>query len=149
MKWVFFSVKAVLIFFILWLLSIYLYGEFYLVDNVVPDVSIEVDEWLHSYYLAGAVSAITALICSTVWFYFGVNFSGGRSGSVTHTILWLVSFICGFIVALILIAPSQEGSGLSFFFVGLLAPLGFYLNSLFNSAEAVKFIPPLGSLIHG
>ena len=27
--------------------------------------------------------------------------------------------------------------------------VGYYLNSLFNSAEAVKFIPPLGERLHG
>lgn len=144
-----FSVKAVLIFFLLWLAAIYFYGDFYLMDNVVPDVNYEIEEWLHSYYLAGAVSAIIGLICSIIWFYFGVNFSGGRGAAITHTILWLVSFVGGFVVALLLIAPSQEGSGLSLFFVGFLAPIGYYFNSLFNSAEAVKFIPPLGSQIHG
>ncbi|WP_306537649.1 hypothetical protein [Megasphaera sp.] len=149
MKWVVFFVKAILIFFLLWMLAIYLYGDFYLADNVVPEADMEIEEWLHSYYLAGGIAAIVGLVCSAIWYYFGINFSGGMSVSVKHTILWLLAFFGSFIVAFLVIAPAQEGSGLSFFFVGFLAPVGYYLNSLFNSAEAVKFIPPLGNHLHG
>ncbi len=52
--------------------------------------------------------------------------------------------IASFLIAFLVIDSAQEGTGLSFFFVGFLAPVGYYLNSLINSAEAVKFIPPTG-----
>lgn len=149
MKWMLFLVKAVVIFFVLWLVFIYGYGDFFLSDTIVPEADVEIDEWLHDYYIAGGIAAVVGLICSAVWFYFGVNFSGGISAGAKHTILWIIAFIASFVVAFICIDTSQEGSGLSFFFVGFLAPVGYYLNSLFNSAEAVKFIPPLGEHIHG
>ena len=148
-KWVSFFATAIVIFLVLWLLAIYVYGDFYLADNVVPEAGTEIDEWLHSYYLAGGIAALIGLICSTLWFYFGINFSGGIGIGAKHTILWLISIIGSFVVAFLVIDASQEGSGLSFFFVGLLAPVGYYPNSLFNSAEAVKFIPPLGEHLHG
>lgn len=44
MKWVVFFVKAILIFFLLWMLAIYLYGDFYLADNVVPEADMEIEE---------------------------------------------------------------------------------------------------------
>ena len=47
MKWVAFLVKAVVIFFVLWLVFIYGYGDFWLADTIVPDADIEIDEWLH------------------------------------------------------------------------------------------------------
>ena len=117
---------------------------FYLADNIVPEADVEIDEWLHSYYLAGGIAAFAGLICSTIWFYFGINYSGGSGIGVTHTILWIVSAIASFLIAFLVIDSAQEGTGLSFFFVGFLAPVGYYLNSLINSAEAVKFIPPTG-----
>ena len=58
MKWVAFLVKAVVIFFVLWLVFIYGYGDFWLADTIVPDADIEIDEWLHSYYLAGGIAAL-------------------------------------------------------------------------------------------
>lgn len=149
MKWITFFVKSVVIFFVLWLLAIYLYGDFYLADNIVPEADVEIDEWLHSYYLAGGIAALAGLIFSTMWFYCGINYSGGSGIGITHTILWILSAIVSFLVAFFVIDAAQEGTGLSFFFVGFLAPVGYYLNSLFNSAEAVKFIPPLGERLHG
>jgi hypothetical protein len=149
MKWLAFLVKAIVIFLVLWLLVIYAYGDFLLADSIVPEVDEEIEEWLNSYYFAGVIAAFIGLICSSIWFYFGINFAGGMGISMKHTILWLISVIGSFIVAFIVIDPSQEGSGLSLLFVGLLAPVGYYLNSLFNSAEAVKYIPPLGEHLHG
>lgn len=148
MKWPAFLVKAALIFVVLWGIFIYAYGDFYLVDNVVPDTGIEIDEWMDSYYQAGGIAAVIGFLLSIIWFYFGLDFSGDSSISIKYMILWILSFILSFIVAFIWIAASQEGSGLSLFFVGFLAPVGFYLNSLFNSEESVKFIPPLAEHIH-
>ena len=51
MKWITFFVKAVVTFFVLWLLAIYLYGNFYLADNIVPEADVEIDEWLHIIWL--------------------------------------------------------------------------------------------------
>ena len=44
MKWITFFVKAVVTFLVLWLLAIYLYGDFYLADNIVPEADVEIDE---------------------------------------------------------------------------------------------------------
>ena len=43
MKWITFFVKADVTFFVLWLLAIYLYGDFYLADNIVPEAYVEID----------------------------------------------------------------------------------------------------------
>lgn len=149
MKWPAFLVKAALIFVVLWSVFIYAYGDFYLVDNVVPDTGIEIDEWMDSYYQAGGIAAVIGFILSVIWFYFGLHFSGGSGISLKYTVLWIISLIASFIVAFVFILPTQEGSGLSLFFVGFLAPVGFYLNSIFNSEGSVKYVPPLGEHIHG
>lgn len=143
-----FGVKAVVFTVVLWLIFIYAYGDFVLTDSIVPEKGVEISEWMDSYYFAGAVSAVIGLICAIIWYIFGINYAGEAGIVVKYRILLIVSIILGLGVAFVVILPAVDGSGLSLFFAWLIAPLTFYLNSLFNSAEAVKFIPPLGITVH-
>lgn len=143
-----FGVKAIVITVILWLLVVYLYGDFVLVDSVVPEKGIEISEWMDSYYFAGALSAIAGLICTIVWYVFGINYAGGAGIVAKYRILLIVSVVVGLIIAFVVILPAVDGSGLSLLLAWIVSPLVFYVNSLLNSAEAVKFIPPLGIMIH-
>lgn len=142
-------IRSLAVYVLLWAILIYVYGSFILVDDIVPDTGIDIDEWMQSFYLAGGVSALIGFICTIIWHIFGSNFSGDTGITGKFYALWIVSVIGSFIAEFVIVDPSQEGAGLAFFFVVLLAPLGFYLNALFNSAEAVKFIPPLGEKLHG
>lgn len=143
-----FGAKAVLFTIVLWLIFIYGYGDFFLADNVVPEKGIEISEWMDSFYFAGALSAVVGLICAVIWYIFGINYAGGAGIVSKYRILLIVSIILGLVIAFLLILPAVDGSGLSLFFAWLISPLVFYINSLFNSAEAVKFIPPLGITLH-
>lgn len=142
-------VRSLVVYAILWALLIYVYGSFVLVDDIVPDTGIDIDEWMQSFYIAGGVSAVIGFICTAIWHWFGNSFAGEAGITGKYYLLWIVSLVGSFIAELVVVAPSQEGSGLAFFFVVLLAPLGFYINSLCNSAEAVKYIPPLAEKLHG
>lgn len=148
MKWGSFLVKAFIIYLIMWCILIYGYGDFFLSDSIVPEKDVAIDEWLNSYYIAGAVSAVIAFICSCIWFYFGINYSGGHGISLKHKILWIIAALGGLLAAFLIIMPAVDGKGLSLLFAWIIAPLGYYIVSLFDSAEAVKFIPPFGESIH-
>lgn len=148
MKWISFIVKALLIGLVFWLIFIYGYGDFFLVDSIVPEKGTAIDEWMDSYYLAGTVSAIVGIVCGAIWFYFGTNFSGEAGISAKFYILLIASVILGFAAAFALILSAVEGSGLSLLFAWLIAPLTYYVITLIDSAEAVKFIPPLGDKVH-
>jgi hypothetical protein len=148
MKWVTFLVKAVVIFLVIWGILIYGYGELFLSDSVVPEQGVAIQEWLNYYYFAGIISVIIGLFCSCIWFWFGINFSGGMGISAKYMILFVVAIILSIISAFVIILPATDGKGLSFIFASIVAPIGFYLVSLFDTAEAVKFIPPLGETVH-
>jgi len=148
MKWGSFLVKAIVILIVMWAIAIYVYGDFVLADSVVPERGVGIDEWLDSYYKAGAISAFWGLVCSCIWFYFGTHYSGGAGISIKFWVPWIVSLVLGIATAFFVIEKAVDGSGASFIFAALMAPVGYYLIALFDSAEAVKYIPPLGMMIH-
>lgn len=148
MKWGFFLVKTMIIYLILWGIFIYGYGEFSLIDSIVPERGVEIDEWLQSYYFAGGISSLIAFVCSCIWFYFGTQYAGGHGISIKFNILWIVTVMGGLISDFFIIMSAVDGRGLSWVFACLIAPIGYYIVSLSCSAEAVKFIPPLSERIH-
>lgn len=148
MKWVTFLIKAVIFLLVLWGLLIYGYGEFFLSDSIVPEQGVEIGEWLNSYYFAGAICALVGLVCGCIWYWFGIHYAGGMGISLKYKIVFVAAIILGILSAFLFIMPAIDGQGLSMFFACLIAPLGYYLISLFDTAEAVKYIPPLGETVH-
>lgn len=142
-------IRSLVVYAILWALLIYVYGSFVLVDDIVPDTGIDIDEWMQSFYIAGGISVIVGMVCTGIWYYLGNSFAGEAGISGKFYLLWVLSLIGSFITEVVVVDPSQEGATLAFVCVVILAPLGFYLNSLWNSAEAVKYIPPLSEKVHG
>lgn len=127
---------------VLWLIFGYVYGDFVLADSVVPEKGVTIDNWLSAYYLAAGISVIVAFLFNIVWYVKGINFAGGSGISTWYYVLWGFTLICSLGATFILMEPAVEGNGVSTFFAIFLAPVAFYLDSVFASADAVKFIPP-------
>ncbi|MGO5131219.1 hypothetical protein [Mitsuokella jalaludinii] len=127
---------------VLWLIFGYVYGDFVLADSVVPEKGVTIDDWLSAYYLAAGISAFFAWVFNIAWYIMGVNFAGGSGISTRYYVLWGLTLILGLGAAFGFMEPAVEGNGVSTFFAIFLAPMAFYLDSVFASADAVKFIPP-------
>lgn len=149
MNWVKFLAKNILFFLVLWMICIYGVGDFYLSENVVPVKGVSVSEWMSAYYTAGTASAIVGFIFSLLWFVIGSRYTGGSGIAAKHTLLWGVCTILGIGVAFVILEGAQEGMVAAYLDIFFIAPIGYYMNSLFNSAAEVKFIPPMATKIHG
>ena len=148
MNWVSFVVKTFVVLVVLWLLLFLCYGNLVLVDTVVPIEGIEVDEWISSYQMCGKVSGILGFICAAIWFQFGKNYAGESGIKVKFYALWIVSLVLSVLVNVIFFPDAVEGTGLAHVFVILMAPVLYWISSLFASAPAVKYIPSGAGLIH-
>lgn len=133
---------------LLWGILVYGYSAFVLADSIVPVEGMEIEEWLSGYRLAGGASGVLGFACASIWYYLGDNYLGGSGIEIKYFALLIASLLAGALTAFFVLPPSIDGSGLSFAIVMLLPPLLYYLASLCASAEPVKFIPPLGSVMH-
>lgn len=129
----------------------YFIGQFLVVDSIVPDVGISIDEWMESYNITVAVVAVIGFVCSCGWNIVGKNYAGESGINAKYMGIWCLSFVLSLGALIFILNPSQEGSTLADITIVLLAPLGYYISSLWSwsSESAVKFIPPLGEKIHG
>lgn len=143
-----FVVVTVGITILLFLVLIYGYGNFFLIDSIVPPQEMPVEEWLKGYFTAGGVSGLAGFLCSALWYYWGNNYTGGSDIKVKYWGALIVAAILGAVVAFYMIPARQEGEGLAFVAVTILPLLTYFLSSLFASADAVKYIPPLGEVVH-
>lgn len=133
---------AALISIVLWLVFGYAYGDFVLGDTVVPEKGVTIDDWLDAYYIAVGISVVAAWLGNAIWWFIGKSFSGGSGISMKYYLVWALTLIGGLIAAFGFMEAAVEGNGVSMFFAIFLAPIGFYLDSVVASADAVKFIPP-------
>ena len=148
MTWGSFFVKTVGMLVVLYLVLFYGYADFVLVDNIVPMEGIEIDEWLEGYKIAGATSAIVALICSALWFWIGDGYTGSGGIVIKFYGLMLVSLLLGIVVNVFMVPESIDGSGLASTFVVLYPVFVYYLAGLFAYAAPVKYIPAGSESIH-
>lgn len=148
MTWSSFIVKTLGMLILLWLVLIFGYGNFSLVDTIVPVEGVEVDEWISSYRMCGGVSGILGFVCSAIWFAIGNSYAGEGGIGVKYYGLWIVAAILGVICNFVLLPGAVEGSGLASVFVILLPILLYYLASIFAYAPAVKYIPLLADSLH-
>ena len=143
-----FAVKTAGIVIILWLAAFFGYGDFILKDSIVPIEGMEVEEWIDAYRITGGISGIVGFILSAIWFYIGDNYAGESGISVKYYALLVISLLMGVALAIFKMPPSIEGSGLAFVMITGISILTYYLSSLLASAEPVKYIPPLGEILH-
>ncbi len=143
-----FVVKTLGLVVLLWLCAFYGYGNFILADSVVPVEGMEVEEWVYEYLVTGGISGILGFLCSAIWYYIGDNYAGESGIGIKYWFFFITSFVAGVVIAFLKMPPSIDGSGLSFIMVVLISTLTYYLSSLIASAEAVKYIPPLGEMLH-
>lgn len=148
MSWGKFLVGALVLFIVFWLLLFFGYGNLVLADSVVPVEGMEVDEWLAGFRMCGGISGILGFICAAIWFYIGDGFAGESGISVKYYGWLIVSFFFGVATNFLFLPASQEGSGCASLFVIIFPMLLYYLSSLIVSAPQVKYIPPLGEVIH-
>ena len=143
-----FAVKTAGIMILLWLAAFFGYGDFILKDSIVPVEGMEVEEWIDSYRITGGISGIVGFILSAIWFNIGDNYAGESGINVKYYALFVLSIVIGAALAIFKMPPSIEGSGLAFVMVTGISFLTYYLSSLFAYAEPVKYIPPLGEVLH-
>ena len=143
-----FAVKTAAIVIVLWLAAFFGYGDFVLKDSIVPVEGMEVEEWIDAYRITGGISGIVGFILSAIWFYIGDNYAGESGISVKYYALFVISILTGGALAIFKMPPSIEGSGFAFVMVAGISLLTYYLSSLLASAEPVKYIPPLGEILH-
>lgn len=152
MNWGSFSVKTFVIFIILWALLIFAQGNFWLINNIVPEQGVDIEMWVESFYRAGALSAGAGFICSAIWFYYGKTFSPTVKGlamcSTVYGIINIAALALGILIAFVFILPAIDGQGFSFIAVSLLGVFGTYLSSIIAPASAVKYIPLFADWFH-
>lgn len=124
------------------------YGTMVLYDNVVPLNNYPKDKWVYDYAFSGIVSAVGAFVCSAIWFAIGESYDGKSSVTAKYWILMAVSLIIAFGSLSFLTPAAATGTGISTSLVLAVAPIHYYLSSLLAPSESVKYIPPLGSVIH-
>ncbi len=148
MTWGSFSVKTLGLFVIFWLLLFFFYGNFFLMDTIVPAEGMEVDEWIDGFRKCGGASGALGFICSAIWFYVGDNYAGDSNINVKYYLFFILSFVLGIIVNFVMLPASVEGSGLASIFVVIFPVILYYLASLFAYAAPVKYIPFLAEALH-
>lgn len=148
MTWGSFIVKTVGLLVFLWLFLIFGYGNFFLMDTVVPVEGVEVDEWINAYRMSGGISALAGFICSAIWFAIGNSYAGEGGISIKYYGLWILAAVLGVVCNFVILPNAVEGAGLSSVFVILLPVLLYYLASIFAYAPAVKYIPLLAESLH-
>lgn len=148
MTWSGFAVKTLGLLVFFWLLMIFGYGNFFLMDTVVPVEGIEVDEWINGYRTCGGVSGLLGFICAAIWFAIGNGYAGEGGISIKYYGLWILAAVLGVGCNFVLLPGAVEGSGLASLFVILLPILVYYLSSIIAYAPAVKYIPLLADAIH-
>lgn len=148
MTWGSFTVKTLGLLVFFWLLMIFGYGNFFLMDTIVPVEGIEVDEWINGYRTCGGVSGLLGFICAAIWFAIGSGYAGEGGISIKYYALWILAAVLGVGCNFLLLPGSVEGSGLASLFVILLPILVYYLSSIIAYAPAVKYIPLLADTLH-
>lgn len=148
MNWGSFIVKTLGLLLLLACVLFYVYGDYVLIDSVVPAEGYEVGEWLNSYYTSGIASLVASFICSAIWFWRGQNYTGGNGISIFYYGFMGLSLVLGILINFVLLLPAIDGSGFASVFVVIAAPVLYYLASLIAYAPAVKYIPAGAELIH-
>lgn len=137
---------GLLVFF--WLVMFFGYGNFFLMDMVVPAEGTEVDEWINAYRVCGGVSGLAGFLCATGWFAIGNNYAGESGIGIKYYGLWIVAAILGVVANFALFPAAVEGDGLASVFVILMPIILYYLASIFAYASPVKYIPLLADVFH-
>lgn len=133
--------KFSVIFLALWILLCYLYGEYYLIDNIVPSEDLDVSEWLAEYYVAGGLSAFVGLVISLIWFWRGCIYDGETNIGNFYLILIMIIISISIVIDILVIPHAIEGGFLPCIFVVLISSLGYWLSSILFYAAPVKYIP--------
>ena len=148
MTWGSFIVKTVGLLVFLWLFLIFGYGNFFLMDTVVPVEGVEVDEWINAYRMSGGISALAGFLCSAMWFAIGNSYAGEGGITIKYYGLWILAAVLGVVCNFVFLPNAVEGAGLASVFVIILPVLLYYLASIFAYAPAVKYIPLLAESLH-
>lgn len=133
---------------VVFVIIMYALGIFYLEDTIVPEKGVEISEWMDEFYICGWISIIIGSIFGGIWYWKGIKFDG--TGNLTPWFwgLWIVSFIIAIVIAIAGLLAYVDGGLLAYIFVILASPIIYYVNTLINSAAAVKYIPFLAKKIH-
>jgi hypothetical protein len=148
MTWGKFFITSILIMLFVWGALFYAYGNFILIDTVVPFMGLEIEWWITWYFICGAISSVLGLVCSIAWYSVGNNYDGRSSLGVKYGVIALVSLALGLCVKIFLLPVTLDGGGWASEFVILSGFIVYYLSSLFAAPDAGKYIPPLSGLFH-
>lgn len=148
MTWGSFIVKTLGLLVALWLFLIFGYGNFVLMDTVVPVEGMEVDEWISAYRLCGGLSALAGFMCSALWFWIGDSFAGEGGISIKYYGLWILAAVLGVVCNFVFLPAAVDGAGLASVFIILLPILLYYIASIIAYASPVKYIPFLAEVLH-
>lgn len=148
MSWGKFLITSILIMVFVWCGLFYAYGNFVLIDTVVPFMGQAIEWWITWYLICGFVSCILGLLCSIAWFCVGNSYDGRSSLGVKYGAIAIGSLALGLGVKIFMLLPTLDGGGLANEFIIVGGLVVFYLSSLFASPDAGKYIPPLSGLFH-
>jgi hypothetical protein len=62
MTWGKFFITSILIMLFVWGALFYAYGNFILIDTVVPFMGLEIEWWITWYFICGAISSVLDLV---------------------------------------------------------------------------------------
>lgn len=125
-----------------------LIGWGYLEDNIVPEKGIEISEWMDQYYFCGGISIIIGILCSAIWYWKGIKYNGNGKMARWFWGLWFLSLVIAIIIDVAGLFAYVDGGLLATIFVILAPPVIYYVNTLWSSPAAVKYIPFLAKKIH-
>jgi len=146
MIWVSFLAKSIFVLAILWFGGYYGYAEI-LKDTIVPLGTMSVAEWVYMYQVGGYIAVGTVFVTSLLWFLRGVTYKGKGNVAPIYYLLFVVCLVVGIAVGKWVFAPFVYGGEWTLWIAVITTPLAYYVISLIGSPDAVKYVPPLSTLI--
>ena len=139
-----------LLFIVLLALLTFALGFAVLGGRVVPADGMTIEKWLQRFYLCGGLSLLLGVVCAAVWFGKGL-FYDANSGRQMRPLYYGLGALtlAGAVLLGFLVLPRTHEWGLpAQLWLVLIAPLYYYLDSVFAGAYPVQFVPPLARVLY-
>lgn len=146
-NWLTLIAVAIIVYGVLWGLLIYGYGNFILIDDIVPDASISIEEWMETFYKAGGLSVLAAFACNIGWYCVGASYCGEGAIRFKYLMFLFVASLSSLASAIFIIEKLQTTELLPYFLVFIIGPVGYYVVTLICSPSTVRYIPPFSEKI--
>jgi hypothetical protein len=139
-----------LLFIVLLALLTFALGFLLLGGRVVPADGMTIETWLQRFYLCGGLSLLLGLVCAGIWFGKGLFYDANSGKKITSLYYGLgaVTLVGAVLIAVAVLPRAYEWGVPAQIWLVLLAPVYYYLDSVFAGAYPVQFVPPCARLLY-